>query len=136
MKFLHRHKKFFFRLFIAAGIAMAAAAGTAGLLFLYRHPPEQFEFYPRCLFFHLTGFYCPGCGNTRALYALLHGNLLQSLRCNAMLLPLLLCVIILIIFPGITRKAAVGRAVLIVIACFWVLRNLPFFPFTLLIPAN
>lgn len=31
-----------------------------------------------CLFRTLTGFYCPGCGGTRALKALLHGKLWLS----------------------------------------------------------
>lgn len=32
-----------------------------------------------CIFQRLTGFYCPGCGGTRALLALFHGRLLRSL---------------------------------------------------------
>ena len=32
-----------------------------------------------CLFDRLLGIYCPGCGGTRALTALVHGRLLQSL---------------------------------------------------------
>ena len=35
--------------------------------------------YP-CLFHLLTGLYCPGCGGTRALRALLAGDLALSLR--------------------------------------------------------
>ena len=31
-----------------------------------------------CSIFRLTGFYCPACGGTRALNALLHGRWLQS----------------------------------------------------------
>lgn len=34
---------------------------------------------PPCLFYRLTGLYCPGCGGTRAWIALLHGRFLQSL---------------------------------------------------------
>lgn len=34
---------------------------------------------PPCLFHLLTGFYCPGCGGTRAMFALVKGKLLTSL---------------------------------------------------------
>ncbi len=32
-----------------------------------------------CRFYEKTGFYCPGCGATRALHFLLKGNLVRSL---------------------------------------------------------
>lgn len=32
-----------------------------------------------CIFYKLTGFYCPGCGGTRAFNMLIQGNLLRSL---------------------------------------------------------
>lgn len=31
-----------------------------------------------CVFFTATGYYCPGCGGTRAVYALFHGHLIRS----------------------------------------------------------
>lgn len=38
--------------------------------------------YGSCSFNLLTGYYCPGCGNTRSANALLHGNIMLSLRNN------------------------------------------------------
>lgn len=36
-------------------------------------------FHLPCIFRTLTGYYCPGCGGTRACIALLHGHFLRSL---------------------------------------------------------
>lgn len=33
---------------------------------------------PPCVFYTVTGLYCPGCGGTRASFALLRGNPLRS----------------------------------------------------------
>lgn len=34
---------------------------------------------PPCMFYYLWGIYCPGCGGTRAVGYLLHGQILKSL---------------------------------------------------------
>ena len=36
------------------------------------------QYLPPCMFLKLTGFYCPGCGGTRAVIALLKGKVLTS----------------------------------------------------------
>jgi hypothetical protein len=48
--------------------------------------PSTHGFYPVCLFHSLTGLNCPGCGATRALYALLHGNLRLAAKDNLLFL--------------------------------------------------
>ena len=35
-----------------------------------------------CIFHALTGLYCPGCGGTRSMYALLHGHILLAVHEN------------------------------------------------------
>jgi hypothetical protein len=47
--------------------------------------PSTTPFYPRCAFHALTGWQCPGCGATRALYQLLHGHIREAVRFNAIL---------------------------------------------------
>ena len=67
-----------------AAIAVAVmAAGIAGMVFFFN--PAAYSFYPVCLFHRLTGLNCPGCGGTRALYALVHGHFATALRDNALL---------------------------------------------------
>ncbi len=52
--------------------------GCLGIFVYYRIVLRYFEM-PPCTFLSVLGFYCPGCGGTRAVAALLHGHLLHSL---------------------------------------------------------
>jgi len=64
-------------------VLAVAAMGSAGVVYFF--DPSAHNFYPVCQFHRLTGLNCPGCGGTRALYALLHGDFATALRDNAML---------------------------------------------------
>lgn len=61
--------------FYLIGIVFAAVSGIAVLYF--RFFPYSLHL-PPCLFHLMTGYYCPGCGGTRALRALFDGHLMQS----------------------------------------------------------
>src|SRR5260370_7222602 len=70
-----------------------AYASLAGAAILYWFPPEQYDFYPQCPIFRYLHVYCPGCGATRALAALLHLRIAEALHYNSlvvMLAPVLL----------------------------------------------
>jgi len=56
--------------------------GASAFVFFFN--PSANGFYPICQFHKLTGLNCPGCGATRGLYALLHGNFLLALKDNAL----------------------------------------------------
>jgi hypothetical protein len=62
-----------------------SAAAIALAVLVYFFNPATHQFYPACQFHRLTGLNCPGCGMTRAVYALLHGEFLAALRDNALL---------------------------------------------------
>jgi len=59
-----------------------AIVGAGAVVFFFN--PGTHRFYPVCMFHQLTGLNCPGCGSTRALYALLHGNLPLALKDNSL----------------------------------------------------
>ncbi len=53
------------------------------LVLLLRNPILSLaSFLPGCFIYEHLHLYCPGCGNTRSIAALLHGNLAASLRYN------------------------------------------------------
>ncbi len=65
-----------------AGAAMGAFALL--ILVVYNFSPSEYGFYPRCPFYAATHLLCPGCGATRALYSLLHGDFRAALHYNAL----------------------------------------------------
>lgn len=87
----------------------------------------------QCPLHEATGLYCPACGATRALAALLGGQPMLAMRSNALLFVAPFIVIGLEFLPkswegrlGGDLRAAVLIAVLIL---FTVIRNLPWFWF-------
>jgi hypothetical protein len=63
---------------------LAAFTVAAAACVVLRFPPASSSFYPRCPIFLWLHIYCPGCGGTRALAALLHGRLNEAAHWNAM----------------------------------------------------
>jgi Protein of unknown function (DUF2752) len=116
-----------------AALPIAVAALAVGILL--RFPPEQFGFYPRCPFYSIFHLECPGCGATRALAALLRGDLAGAMRFNAFvtsLFPLMTLYLVVSYWrflraetfqwPTLPRTAV--YAALVAAISFAVLRNL------------
>ena len=122
-------------------VLAAAVLIPVGASILYNYSPlEGFSFYPRCMFHAMTGLNCPGCGATRSLYSLLHGDLEQAFSYNPLFilaLPLLLFGVGQIIYTICTGKPAPGRrmpwwavyAIFVVVIAYAIVRNLPVYPF-------
>ncbi len=127
------------RIGVGIGIPLIAAALLFVCLYHQNTPP--------CFFYELTGLYCAGCGAGRAFLALFSGNFALAFRQQ----PLLICLLPFLVyycakvylafvfgkdilpFPDITNRFF-GIFLLILILAFWVLRNIPVYPFTLLAP--
>ncbi len=61
------------------GILTAAAIAVGWLIYRLICGLTGFTAEHICVFRAVTGFYCPGCGGTRAFYYLIHGNIFKSL---------------------------------------------------------
>lgn len=62
-----------------------AAAGALALAVLFWLDPEKTAVFPRCPFWVMSGWKCPGCGSQRAVHALLHGEVARAFQHNALL---------------------------------------------------
>lgn len=93
----------------------------------------------------MTGYYCPGCGSQRAIHSLLHFNFRGVVSHNFLFLPAVLLIFYHYSRPVINRMFNLRLPDIFyrkhtpvilfgVIVLFWVLRNLPFYPFSVLAP--
>lgn len=124
--------------------AIIISIAAVGLLLLYFLADARKGGFPACPFWSLTKLYCPGCGSQRGLSALLHGDLTDALRYNL----LLVAAIPILAFNGYTHlkkdkqrppflyQSWFAKTVLLVVLLFWVLRNIPVYPFTFLAPVH
>ncbi|MCE1177774.1 MAG: DUF2752 domain-containing protein [Micrococcales bacterium] len=120
------------RLVLPVGSLLAVLLAS---VVIHSHDPNDAGTYPSCPFLAITGYYCPGCGTTRAWYALTHGDLGTALARN----PLLVASAV---WLGVwwlewAWRAWTGRprtrmaptwvlwGLLVIVVGFWVLRNVP-----------
>lgn len=114
-----------------------AIVAVAILVFAYSYfiDTTQAVFAPKCFFFQMTGFKCPGCGTQRALHELAHLRIFGVARYNPFLffaIPYLLLLSYLEFLGGNKRTPRLSRlvysrwgvmSVFWAIIAYWVLRN-------------
>lgn len=114
-------------------VAATAAAAAALAAVVYTVDPYSSGSYPTCPSLALLGVHCPGCGSTRCLHSLLHGDFATAWSMN----PLTIFGLAYVVwrFSRWAAKVWFGIPynpkprpkllwmVLAVIVVFWVLRN-------------
>jgi hypothetical protein len=128
---------------LIAGASLGVVA--AGAFVVQHFNPVTAGFFPKCPFFLLTGHYCPGCGTTRGFHALFNGDIATAAHDNLLMMVMLpfLAWLFVSYFLVAVRGRALPRVFVpapliwtmaIFIAAFWILRNIPAYPFNLLAP--
>lgn len=120
--------------------ALALAGGVVACGYIAAVDPNGSGGYPACPLKAMTGIDCPGCGITRAIHALLYGDVARALDHN-----LLFVIAVPFLLYGLARWAAgsVGVALpavrapdarwfapvlAVTVLSFFVVRNLPVAP--------
>jgi hypothetical protein len=129
------------RRWLALGLGGAVAV-TAAVLLAF-DPTAPGSPLPPCPFHWATGLFCPGCGSTRTLHALLHADVATAMSMNPlMVLSLPFVALLLAEQLGWTRaswqpvlsRIGDARTWAVLLIGYGVLRNLPWQPFTWLAP--
>jgi hypothetical protein len=113
---------------------------AVGAVYIFVFEPGRSGFFPVCPFRALTGFTCPGCGTTRGLHKLFHGDVVGAFQLNPLML--LLLPILFFVLIRYTSATMQGRSInmnrldakyiwtlFAVVLSFWIFRNTPFYPF-------
>ena len=125
-------------------LTMATFAAIVGFWILRNYDPNTpSNFFPPCIFKAITGYHCIGCGLTRALHALAHGDIAGAFAMNPLAM-LLLPLIPLMLLDGRGATPAplkpfmsvvmMPKLWLVLLPAYWIARNLPWAPFTWLAP--
>jgi hypothetical protein len=126
---------------LSAPLAVATGAGVCCVAVLLGDPTTPGGPLPVCPTKALFGIDCPGCGGMRMVYSLLHGDIRAALHYNALSLVVLLLLGWSAVAWTVARLR--GRPVgtwlqwrwtplvfVIAFASWFVVRNLPFAPFS------
>ncbi|MEO6943024.1 MAG: DUF2752 domain-containing protein [Terrimesophilobacter sp.] len=88
---------------LSVGAGAVALHAGAYAFFAGRNPYTQ-TIFPQCPILHYFGIQCPGCGGTRAMYSLLHGDIITSITMNPLVVAGYLAVAISLVGVVIGRR--------------------------------
>jgi len=129
-----------------APIAGGAAVVAGAVLVATNDPSAPGSHFPACAFHSATGLWCPGCGLTRGMHALLGGHLGTAMSSN-LFTPLAAVAIVWLLVswvriawdrPALRLPRQVERRLAVagpaVVLAYGALRNIPLAPFRWLAP--
>lgn len=90
-----------------------------------------------CIFYEVTGLYCPGCGITRLYVSLFEGDLYQAFRYNPIIFIDVPIIFILFVLDILLKDKKIIKKItnvliiilIVITVIFGVLRNIPAFSF-------
>jgi hypothetical protein len=140
---IKNYKKLYLFGFVLLGIAVFFL-----IRYYYLNDPEVSQegtVFAVCPFHHITGLHCPGCGSQRAIHDLLHLRIFEAIKHNLIILIVILVLLAkgyavwskkyaAAYYYSLTDKSWFTYSIVVVVFVFWVLRNLPFAPFSKLAP--
>ncbi len=109
-----------------------------GLIAIYKlfDPTLVSDLFPKCPFYVLTNFKCPGCGSQRAIHQLLNGNFVSAFYANPLLIAAIPYLILGYLFEyGYLKSFALSDSIAIlygktailvvflIVVLFFILRN-------------
>ncbi|MGG6462140.1 DUF2752 domain-containing protein [Solilutibacter silvestris] len=130
----------------AWGLSALAVVGACLAILLYRNDPANPDSqWASCVFRDITGWYCIGCGMTRACYAMLHGHPLHAFAMNPLGVTLMPVAALSLawwagwqprMFAPLMRVLNMPKLWMILLPAYWIARNLPWAPFHWLAPGG
>ena len=63
-------------------VAVLFGAHVGVVVFFSHNDPYSSHLFPECIWRQITGWECPGCGGTRAVYSLFRGDFVASIAMN------------------------------------------------------
>jgi hypothetical protein len=123
-------------------IAAASLGFFLAITLLWTVNPRDLAWFPCCPFHLATGMFCSGCGSLRATHHLLHLRLGSALASNPLVvlfLPFFALKLLLLTLGGNNQCCSrsyprLSWLCVALVVMFWVLRNIPAFPFSWLAP--
>lgn len=117
------------------GVLAVFAIITLGTIYFLFNPLDS-VYFPKCPFHLFTGYDCPGCGSQRTIHHLLHLDIVNAFKANALFVLAIPYIVAGIYFEYLggkkrypnTRKIFFGsRAsilIFIIVIVFWIGRNI------------